>query len=463
MSLDALPAEIISRICRYIGIEVTFPQRDWHSELPVVINRFRDFQALRITCKELYHKTEYDAAIRYAHKLWSSEVCLEQSSLRKFLAVSRVPSFRDRFHEITFYNSDDPEDDEDDFEDSGSDELKLTSSMYNSIDRSFGIDMGQEQHADQTETRPSQRFASIKEFQASDEVAELMLGLFRNLDVAKSLEVIGFPPDFGYDLVLDALLSVKLTRKVVNLVIDPHYLATAGLQSHWVRPDSFAHCVRGLRFQPHLYYRHDEVQRLGSHDIDLDGLHIRGFRPTTPELTKTISAFVGVEYLELNGCRPNPELRFCHGCDDLFARNFAPMRYPHLTKLKVARVLISGGRLRAFIKHHAPTLTNIDIGYTTLTDGTWRSIGQGLAKLPLIEKLRLEHLQQKHHLDHDERPRHYMPSTTVTLNNFTDVKLFLEVFVTHFRTIARFSGARVTRNWPRYYEARLFRISEAET
>lgn len=51
MNLDALPPEIISKICRYIGIEVTssHPNCDW--DRPVVINRLRDFQSLRITCK----------------------------------------------------------------------------------------------------------------------------------------------------------------------------------------------------------------------------------------------------------------------------------------------------------------------------------------------------------------------------------------------------------------------------
>jgi hypothetical protein len=68
------------------------------------------------------------------------------------------------------------------------------------------------------------------------------------------------------------------------------------------------------------------------------------------------------------------------------------MRYPLLTKMKAARILISDSCLRAFIKHYAQSLNNIDIGYITLTDGSWRSIAQGLEKLPLITKLSLEHL-----------------------------------------------------------------------
>lgn len=301
----------------------------------------------------------------------------------------------------------------------------------------------------------------MREFQASDEATELMLELFRNVNAAKNLEVVDFPHDFGHDLVLGALLSASFTQKVVNLVVDPHFLTTIKPESHWKSPHTFAHCVRGLRLQPYLYYRQDEAQRYESNDADLGGLHVRGFRPTTPELVNTISGLAGVLYLELNGCRPHPELRFCHGCDDLFAQNFAPVQFPQLTKLKMARMLISGGRLRAFIKRHAQSLSNVDIGYATLTDGSWRSIAQGLAKLPSITELRLEHLQQKHYMDHDQRPRNYMPSTTVLLNSFASIQLFLEVFVEHFRTIARFSGARVARQWPRYYEARLFTIPEA--
>jgi hypothetical protein len=300
----------------------------------------------------------------------------------------------------------------------------------------------------------------LEEFEDSNEVNELLPEFFDILHAAKNLEKLQLRADSGYDIVLGALLAAKFTRNVVALVVDPHDLTTIGPQSQWNSPRAFAYCVKGLQLRTGLssLYERDEAG-----DGTRSGVHVRDFRPTTPQLTLLLSALIAIEELEILGCRSFPELRLCHGCDDLFARSIASMRYPQLRKLQLNRILISGGRLRAFIKHHGLTLNHIVMSYVTLTDGSWRSVAQGLAKLPFITRLYLEHLHQKRRSDRHERPRHRSSTERVFLDDATNIKSFLEIFVAHFYTVERLSRSRVARSYPKYHEVMLFEMPEAMT
>lgn len=300
----------------------------------------------------------------------------------------------------------------------------------------------------------------MEECQNPDGVNELLPELFETLHSAKNLERLQLRADSSYDKVLDALLAAKFTRKVVEFVVDPHNLTIIDSQSQWNSPHAYAHYVKSLqlRTSPLSLHERDEPGNRTS-----GGVHIQNFRPTTPQLTLLLSALTGIEELTILGCRPFPELRLCHGCEDLFARSLAPMRYPQLKKLRLSRILISGSRLRAFIKHHGLTVNHAAMSYVTLTDGSWGSVAQGLTKLPLLTRLHLGHLHQKQRSDRHERPRHRSSTERVFLDDATNIKSFLELFVEYFYTVERFSRSRVAQSYPKYHEAMLFEMPEATT
>jgi hypothetical protein len=99
MTLLALPTELLSRICKVLG-------RHYNSDGDLEYHQ-TDFGALRLTCREIYEKTIYDASVRfgfnYCSRLEEMEIELDQSSLAKLLLVSKTPYLRDRI--VTLYVS----------------------------------------------------------------------------------------------------------------------------------------------------------------------------------------------------------------------------------------------------------------------------------------------------------------------------------------------------------------------
>jgi hypothetical protein len=57
MALLALPTELLSRICKVLG-------RHYNSDGDLEYHQ-TDFGALRLTCREVYEKTIYDASVRF--------------------------------------------------------------------------------------------------------------------------------------------------------------------------------------------------------------------------------------------------------------------------------------------------------------------------------------------------------------------------------------------------------------
>jgi hypothetical protein len=117
MQLHELPTEIISRICRHIG--VTFTESTRYEDEWTVSYQNADFQALRLSCKvsvpisrswlgesranlsqDIYHKTGYDAAARYSLILEEIEILSLLSSFSHLLRLSSQPAMRDRIHTI---------------------------------------------------------------------------------------------------------------------------------------------------------------------------------------------------------------------------------------------------------------------------------------------------------------------------------------------------------------------------
>jgi hypothetical protein len=143
--------------------------------------------------------------------------------------------------------------------------------------------------------------------------------------------------------------------------------------------------------------------------------------------------------------------------------NIATIKYVNLNKLCLCNVFVSGGRLRRFVKEHASTLTSVRFVRVILTDGSWRSIGQGLLKVSRLIKLSIwEHLYQKTLVESTEEPPLecvlYEAEVTVYYSGTETVRTFLEYFVKYFETIPL--DPQEPGFWaPEYYIVSLFTVS----
>jgi hypothetical protein len=138
------------------------------------------------------------------------------------------------------------------------------------------------------------------------------------------------------------------------------------------------------------------ILRLDSNDGRSKGYHTRDHRVDRSGLLCFFRQLVQIEIMELNGCSDWPHLRLCNGCNDIFARNIASIKYANLTKLRIVNMYMNGSRLSRFTKEHASTLIDIECISITLTDSSWRSIAQSLLKVAELTKLLFwKHLYQK--------------------------------------------------------------------
>ncbi|KAH4340147.1 hypothetical protein HBH98_197910 [Parastagonospora nodorum] len=429
MHLNELPAEIISRICRFLGLII---RKHVFPSLVLAYNN-HDFDSLRKTCKELRHKTEYDATVRYRKRFSTRTVPLDYQSCDKFLNVIKVPIFRDMIQTIRFKLRDQYNDPYD-FRDNPDDE----------------------------DGAPGRTIPRIRTrmFLESDEASEILADCFRNLEMARRLQRIELLDNFGHDLILRSMELANFSRKLAYLPIEPEHLLRWGYDKLQQTPKTFSPYIKGLIMQPLLPDPCDTEPPAAGQAVNPLGLHIKDYRPTKPSFTELMSAFIDVEEIQLYGCCSNPALRFCHGCDDLFAQNFAPTRYHSLSRLAIQRIFISGGRLRRFIKRHADTLNKLEVSYVSLTDGSWQSIAQGLAKLRYLGELKLSRLTQKHAIRNVDRPKEYCNDFELNLRSRDDVQHFLEVFITYFSTVLYLNSDRVRGSPPKYHQVKLFRLPE---
>jgi hypothetical protein len=264
------------------------------------------------------------------------------------------------------------------------------------------------------------------------------------------------------NLMLRAMSLCNFPRPLAILPLCPNHLARVGYPCLVDTPQDFLSYIKIIQIQPFLCYAPNGPGDYKAENENVHGYHVKNYRPSTSAYTKLITAFRDVVDLEYYGCRYHPTFRFCHGCDDLFADTFAPAFFPKLTKFTVNAAFISGGRLRAFLKKHANSLVYIDISSVNLTDSSWRSIAQGLAKLPHLEKLRLCDLRQKHKATAASRPKAYRNATGIFLDEVDAVKHFLGVFITYFGTVQYLNPKRFRKSPSMWHMAKLFSVSRPE-
>jgi hypothetical protein len=101
-------------------------------------------------------------------------------------------------------------------------------------------------------------------------------------------------------------------------------------------------------------------------------------------------------------------------------------------------IYVSGSRLRRSFKHRDHSLTHLYISDVALTDGSWKTIAQGLLELPLLSRLHLSgSLCQEHAASRSrstpERSQPKQPDTDDVLD-VDKARNYLEFLIKLFST-----------------------------
>ncbi|KAI4673940.1 uncharacterized protein J4E88_008407 [Alternaria novae-zelandiae] len=435
MALSALPPEILSRICRFIVAEGGTIVR-YRYTLP------QDLKSFRLSCKSFYQKTLFDVGVLHGAMLDHFVVGLTYKSLSVLYSISNVPYFRDRLRKIRF-------------------------------DRRFvGCFSGEEQTG----------------FASSPEAVYMMTEIFKNLAHSTSLLNIYLDEEMNYPTILAALNLASFPHQIINVMVNPRDFRPFSHERFLNPLTESPHLISHLEFQATPHEDPEDVEP-GERERDVArnefGRHYSGYKPITPPLSQLAATLSGVERLTFNGCGNMPRLRLCHGCENIWAGIFAKNTYAHLAHLELRDGYVSGSRLRGFIKQHAGTLEHVKFEYMFLTDGTWRSIAQGLQKCSTLKHLDvgpdttsgcyMGSLRQKHAAPPLEAslPKQYVtsrfnnsmkisdkpPNIRIILNNQEDITNWLDVFMRYFATEQGEEGRCYDRDGftlPIYHEARTF-------
>jgi hypothetical protein len=338
MSLLSLPTEIISRICRYIGLEMNPADR-------VVEYDNDDLKSLRLTCRELYAQSTYDAAIRYGPLLEELEVHVDYPGLCNFFLITSIPAFRDRIRNITLHGT---------RATATGDDLEIP--WIKSAVR---------------ESCPEEEPL----FEESSETVYLLAACLENLKQASMLEKIDANGGI-YSLLPPALAESQFPRKIAIYRVLPQHLAGQEYRTLTSSPADCSPYTKGIKIDaPDLtcldFMSEEEKQtRRNVRQCNDRGYHIRGFEPCHADLSRFVAAYRQVEELALDGCEAYPRLRFCDGCHAVFAKHIIPVHFSNLSRFQMVSIYISGGRLRRFIKNHSTTLREFDCLFVSLTDGS---------------------------------------------------------------------------------------------
>jgi hypothetical protein len=327
VTLLASPPELISRICRFIGLTVNGRVRYTDKGL----------RNLRLTCRELCEKTTFDAAVRYDMCLEEIDVWTSHRGLCKLLHLTQVPAFRERIGHIR---------------------LCAPNGPYRYDYDSYAFPKWVR------DAKRHTKIEAIETYRESGEAVLLLAACLHNLKNAASFTMLEVGEEDDYRLALSALELCKFPRPIATLDIESEYIQ--GYQSRALSTDttdiaSYLKGVKvvaptlaehGIQFRVYVgteekIQRHQRLVR-AARDSNEVKFHFQNYTPRRLKLPEIIGNTSGIEHLELDGCceRDKHPLRFCNGCQDVFARRVATTYYTHLTSFCVRAMYISGGRLR---------------------------------------------------------------------------------------------------------------------
>jgi hypothetical protein len=319
MALLALPTELLSRICKVLG-------RHYNSDGDLEYHQ-TDFGALRLTCREVYEKTIYDASVRFGFRLAELEIELDQSSLAKSLLNSKTPYLRDRI--VTLY-----------------------------LDR-------------------------IQKMQSPD-VVYLLAACLDNLRHAQKLSEIQVFSGESHLPILAVLTAMELSqfpRKLVHIYIDVEKLEASSTIPGLEVEHGYGQLVHYMSsHSPYIQSVALNMRQFPNSDTPACGQNLGS-------LSNIIASLKDVNYLTVIGCCYYPGLPLCQGCHSSIGSISSYGNFTQLTTLKIENMYISGERLGRFIESYADTLVDIGFWSSALTDSTWRSIAQRLLKSPRLSQV----------------------------------------------------------------------------
>jgi hypothetical protein len=302
MSLLALSTELLSKVCRFLGL--------YYNSLAEELKYDNSsFQSLRLTCRALYDRTTYDAVVRCGLQLEDLRITLTNKSLYQLLHISETLALRDSIDRVWFHAT------------AYEDEIQM--------------------------------------FLNSSEALSILAQCFRNLQAAKRLQAIDAYDQRIHNIVFSALALAQFPRKIVDVTILPQNILEG---KYRMLGRSTGHCapyLKGLFVEsPGMY-----IVGLRSKPIEEDalpkvGCHVASYRIRHPEIAAFLAAHHSIEHLQLLGCLNEPVWQDCRACNDLFADNIAPNRYACMTSLSISSMYVYGDQLQKFLKGHADTLKN---------------------------------------------------------------------------------------------------------
>jgi hypothetical protein len=384
---------------------------------------------LRLTCRELYQKTTYDAAIRYGLQLEELDIFLDYKQLCWLLHLTKTPTLRDNIGTLYLYATDPRKDPEAD---------------------PYAMEVGR-----------------VQLYFNSSDCVHMLAECFQNLRHGKRLTQIEAAGRETHHIIFSALRMAQFPRRILAVTLNPQYILDARYKDLGEQLSNYASYVKNVQIvPPKTYFLNNKLLRLENDEGQERGHHTQDHRVVRLEALWFLKQLDAIETLVLDGCSDWPHLRICNGCNDVFAKNIATIKYTNLTKLRFLHVFISGGRLRRFIKEHASTLTSISFSSVTLTDGSWRSIAQGLLKVSGLIKFSFwEYLYQKTPMTSTEQlpPECLLYDDKMTLyySGKDTIRTFLQYFIRYFATIPYVP--QEPEFWePQYYIVSLFEVSSLE-
>lgn len=289
----------------------------------------------------------------------------------------------------------------------------------------------------------------LRRFLTTDEIVDLLADIFRNFKKSNNLLGIILSTGIGDSSVLEALKMAQLSEQIVHLSVKISELVRYFHREYDRHPSRYAKYILRLEIygdnfdlQQPGYMNGVTMEKIrGDLDDETMGYHVPSHRPCRiSALSQYLSELQDIPILRVEGCEYWPRLRFCNDCNVIFVHNIATFTYPDLVNFTLSEMFVSSGGLRRFLHQHANTLSQVELSFVTLTDGSWIDVARKLSFVGDLKYLTLYDLFQKHPVKplsvEDEPLAPQDMSVTGGVNIFRRAKAleFIDKLIEYFRT-----------------------------
>ncbi|KAH7086624.1 hypothetical protein FB567DRAFT_603738 [Paraphoma chrysanthemicola] len=346
MALALLPQEVLSVVCRWLGLTFNEDHPDESDNIEI---RYDNTDFSLTPYKVIYFKTMHDAGIRFGCQLEDLEVDMSERSLCNLLNLTTNPTFRDKMRTLSL-------------------------GQWNNLDRQQ-IEAGKQiDHQESMDT-----------YLCSPELVYLLADGFRRLRKARHLDDVLVSSDLTHGPIFRALHIANVPEKMLAISVNPKRLVEQGYGAPSASSTDYRPYIRMLKVHSEstdLQYipRAPGQSRVAAFRErlveNLPGFHVRSFRHDYPDFTQFVKDLPEIEGLHLLGCQSHPRLRFCNACRDLFATNsgrclqppYAPYHSRHVHQRQQSPIF------------HQNTIVNTDRGDFRLFNSHRRILALDLSR-----------------------------------------------------------------------------------